>query len=89
MSNIDVSKYGFVLSEETDGICTFLAKRGCENIQLTVLDNIYTLQLVTDDRNIMVANRYKLKNQSEFDFLIFNGRLSASFNVIDNCSQVK
>jgi len=77
-TDIDVSKYGFVLNSESEYSKTYLAKVKNEIVQLVIDGDLCTIKIV-GKRNIMVANRYKVSNKNQLDFLILNGRVGVLF----------
>ena len=79
MSKIDILKYGFKLSAENEYGKTYVANIENEVVELNIFAGMYTLKIV-GKRNIMVANRYKVSNQEQLDFLIVNGRVGVLFS---------
>lgn len=75
---IDVSKYGFILQSEKDGFYRYAANVSGEVVELKVYADSYTVK-ITGKRNIMVANRYKIKTQNQLDFILMNGRAGVLF----------
>ena len=75
---IDVCKYGFNLQSEKDGFYRYVANVSGELVELKVYADSYTVK-ITGKRNIMVANRHKIKTQSQLDFILMNGRAGVLF----------
>lgn len=75
---IDFYKYGFVIQSEKDGFCKYVANVGGEVVEMFIYFDTYTIKIV-GKRNIMVANRYKIKTQSQLDFILMNGRAGVLF----------
>jgi hypothetical protein len=78
-NSIDVSRYGFVLDAETKYSKTYLANVKNEIVQLVFDGDVCTIR-IAGKRNIMVANRYKVSNQEQLDFLLANGRVGVLFS---------
>lgn len=84
---IDILKYGFALKGTSECGIQFYERRITPNIivNLMVATNIYSLSYTTFEDNgdtyfeAQVANRYRIDTQSEFDFLILNGRVGWGF----------
>ncbi len=77
---MDVSKHGFVLSRTSENGVFFYEKK-TQNfvIELMVATNVYSLEYTLNNNTVKVANRYKVENQEQLDFLILNGRVGWLF----------
>jgi len=80
-NKIDVSKYGFELFKRSESKTEFYRRQFDDfYVELMVAENVYSVFIEKKDSNIVVANRYKVENQEELDFLIFRGRVGSWFN---------
>ncbi len=77
---IDVLKYGFILTENDEGVITY--EKRVANIIICLIDcsSMFTLYYWQNESKVHVANRYIVESQEQFDFLINNGRLGWAFN---------
>lgn len=81
-NNIDLSKYGFEFIKKSECGTLFFCRKFDKEffVELMVAENVYTLSAWQRDRNLMVANRYKVSSQEQLDFIILNGRVGSWFN---------
>lgn len=75
----DVSKYGFELTEDKEGLLTYERKAADMTIVLIDCFDMFTLYYWQNDSRTYVANRYRVEKQEQLDFLIFNGRIGYVF----------
>lgn len=78
---IDVAKYGFThyLTAEHGSIFYRKQFKGFY-IELMVSANIYSLsKRIEGEREMMIANRYEVLEQSQLDYLIYKGRIGQFF----------
>lgn len=79
-TSFDLSKYGFVLSCGGNGDVEFY-RRESDGFSVELSADVYSLSLFNGEKEMVVANRYKVSTREQLDFLIFNGRVGAWFNV--------
>ena len=77
--DINIDKYGFSLKIEKEGHFVYTYERDGKEVELSVRDNFYTINLISNDTIIKVANRYRVETQEQLDFLILNGRVGVLF----------
>lgn len=75
---LDYSRYGFKMQSEVNGLHLYLAELQGETLELRVLGDTHTLKITS--RDIMVANRYKVTDNSQLDFILINGRAGVLFS---------
>lgn len=80
MDALDYSKHGFALSENREGVLFYTCQIKDFLINLMVAANVHTLDYILHDNRTYVANRYKIENQEELDFLILKGRIGWIFS---------
>lgn len=76
---IDVCKYGFALFKEIGRLKVYTTNVRNEIVELRVSGDNYTIK-ITGERDIMVANRYKIQTQEQLNFLLVNGRAGILFS---------
>jgi len=79
---IDINKYGFELYlKATHGSLFYRRVFNGFYIELVIAANIYSLtrKADTEDREMIIANRYRIDTQEQFDFLINNSRVAEWF----------
>ncbi len=79
---LNYSKFGFNLYKTSESGCVFY-RRQFEwfYLELMVSADIHSLYMNTKgEKEMIIANRYKIDNQEQLDFLILNGRVGEFFN---------
>lgn len=81
---LDVKRYGFRLVEEDEGVKTYrkIIPSINSSIELEQYKNSFSLYQVDNetDNRFEIAVRYRVENQEQLDFLIYNGRVGCFFN---------
>lgn len=76
---IDLKKYGFIKTEESKSIETFIKKFDKYDVIVLRSGKTYTVKIIGESE-IMVANRFLLSSQKDLDFILFNGRAGVIFS---------
>lgn len=84
---LNYSKYGFILHNVESNNLLYISNVEGETIELKVVGDYHTLK-ITGKRNIMVANRYKIVNQKQLDFILVNGRTGVLFSPLSGSNKV-
>jgi len=73
---LDIKKHGFSLKETNGRIQYYTKQAGEDTVLVDIIGNMVTVQSEYKGVTIMIANRYKVYNQEQFDFLLSNsGRI--------------
>ena len=81
---LDIKQYGFVLKKEIEGHSVYTCEKDGKEVELSVWDNVYTINIICNDTIIKVANRYRVDTQEQLDFLLLNGRIGVFFVPLSN-----